>query len=256
MTSSPTLATPYYAQVGTFTVAASGDALNGTLKIGQNTVTLGAAGTTATIAQLQTYINSGVFGVKAALNAAGTTLTLTSPNSAMTFGGAPLDIAAADPVITTANADYSEYYSVGITGTVNDSSTGGGAAVTGMTTDTNGTGGVATISYTDGVGVNLSTTDLNTQLDSEKALQAINGAISATAALDGYVGGQINTLGSISQVMSTQQENVISAQNAIQATDYASATSNMSKYEILSQTGIAALAQANSVQQEVTKLLQ
>jgi len=28
------------------------------------------------------------------------------------------------------------------------------------------------------------------------------------------------------------------------------------KYEILSQTGIAALAQANSVQQEVTKLLQ
>jgi flagellin len=56
--------------------------------------------------------------------------------------------------------------------------------------------------------------------------------------------------------MSTQQENVVSAQNAIQATDYAAATSNMSKYEILSQTGIAALAQANQVQQEVTKLLQ
>ena len=47
-----------------------------------------------------------------------------------------------------------------------------------------------------------------------------------------------------------------SAQNAVQATDYASATSNMSKYEILSQTGISALAQANSMQQEVTKLLQ
>ena len=55
---------------------------------------------------------------------------------------------------------------------------------------------------------------------------------------------------------STQQENVQSAQNAVQATDYASATSNMSKYEILSQTGISALAQANSMQQEVTKLLQ
>jgi flagellin len=56
--------------------------------------------------------------------------------------------------------------------------------------------------------------------------------------------------------MSTQQENVQSAQNAVQATDYAQASSNMSKYEILSQTGIAALAQANSVSQEVTKLLQ
>jgi flagellin len=88
------------------------------------------------------------------------------------------------------------------------------------------------------------------------ALKAINLAISDVAAQDGYIGAQINTLDSISQVMSTQQENVVSAQNAIQATDYASATSNMSKYEILSQTGIAALAQANSVQQEVTKLLQ
>ena len=106
------------------------------------------------------------------------------------------------------------------------------------------------------MGANLSSTDLTNQSDAEIALTAINLAISAAAALDGYVGGQINTLNAISQVMSTQQENVVSAQNAIQATDYASATSNMSKYEILSQTGIAALAQANSVQQEVTKLLQ
>jgi flagellin len=145
---------------------------------------------------------------------------------------------------------------VGITGTISDSSTGGGTALTGMTMDTNGTGGVATVSYSDGAGVNLSTTDLDDQADAQSALTAINGAITAAAALDGYVGGQINTLGAISQVMSTQQENIVSAQNAVQATDYASATSNMSKYEILSQTGIAALAQANSVQQEVTKLLQ
>jgi flagellin len=92
--------------------------------------------------------------------------------------------------------------------------------------------------------------------NAQAALTALNTAITDVAAQDGYIGAQINTLDSISTVMSTQQENVVSAQNAIQATDYASATSNMSKYEILSQTGIAALAQANSVQQEVTKLLQ
>jgi flagellin len=63
-------------------------------------------------------------------------------------------------------------------------------------------------------------------------------------------------LEAINTVMSTQQENVLSAQNAVQATDYATATSDMSKYEVLTETGIAALAQANSVQQEVTKLLQ
>jgi flagellin len=116
--------------------------------------------------------------------------------------------------------------------------------------------GVATISYSDGAGEALNGTDLTNQTDAESALNDLNIAISDVASQDGYIGAQINTLNSISQVMSTQDENVVSAQNAIQATDYASATANMSKYEILSQTGIAALAQANSVQQEVTKLLQ
>jgi flagellin len=103
---------------------------------------------------------------------------------------------------------------------------------------------------------NLAKTDLSSATDAQEALEVLNLAVTYVAAQDGYIGAQINTLNSISQVMSTQQENVVSAQNAIQATDYASATSNMSKYEILSQTGIAALAQANQVQQEVTKLLQ
>jgi flagellin len=125
-----------------------------------------------------------------------------------------------------------------------------------FTTDSGGSGGVATISYSDGAGEALNGSDLSNQSDAEGALNDLNLAISDVASQDGYIGAQINTLDSISQVMSTQQENVVSAQNAIQATDYASATSNMSKYEILSQTGIAALAQANTVQQEVTKLLQ
>jgi flagellin len=125
-----------------------------------------------------------------------------------------------------------------------------------FTSNSKASSGTATISYTDGAGEALNSTDLLNQTDAESALNDMNVAITDVAAQDGYIGAQINTLNSISQVMSTQQENVVSAQNAIQATDYASATSNMSKYEILSQTGIAALAQANSVEQEVTKLLQ
>ncbi|MGO9326492.1 MAG: flagellin [Terracidiphilus sp.] len=120
----------------------------------------------------------------------------------------------------------------------------------------NGSAGTAIISYTDSGGQALSGTDLSNQADSEAALTDLNTAITDVAAQDGYLGAQINTLNAVSQVISTQQENVQSAQNAVQATDYASASSNMSKYEILSQTGISALAQANSVQQEVTKLLQ
>ena len=114
----------------------------------------------------------------------------------------------------------------------------------------------ATISYTASKGIDLSGTKLDNATDAKSALTALNTAISDVAAQDGYVGAQINTLNSVSSVLSTQQENVESAQNDVQATDYSSATSAMSKYEILTQTGISALAQANSVQQEVTKLLQ
>lgn len=116
--------------------------------------------------------------------------------------------------------------------------------------------GTATISYTAGVGTDLSSTALTSTSSAQTALTALNSAIANVAAQDGYIGAQINTLTSIGQVISTQQQNIVSAQNAVQATDYATASSNLSKYEILSQTGISALAQANSLQQEVTKLLQ
>ena len=130
-----------------------------------------------------------------------------------------------------------------------------GAAAGAMTDDS--TGGIATIQYqSTGGHSNLNTNDLSSQGSAQAALTTLNAAISNVAAQDGYIGAQINTLNAVSSVLSTQQENVTAAQNAVQATDYAQATSNMSKYEILSQTGISALAQANSMQQEVTKLLQ
>jgi flagellin len=127
-----------------------------------------------------------------------------------------------------------------------------------MKRDASTTGGLATISYTTSNGIDLSAAglDLTSQSNAEATLTALNSAISAVAAQDGYIGAQINTLNAIGNVMSTQQENIVAAQNAVQATDYASAASAMSKYQILSQTGISALAQANSVQQEVLKLLQ
>ena len=116
-----------------------------------------------------------------------------------------------------------------------------------------------TISYQLGANeqsTNLAATDLTSQGNAQAALTTLNTAISNVAAQRGYLGAQVNTLNAVSQVVSTQQENIVSAQNAVQATDYAAATTALSKYEILSQTGISALAQANSIQQEVTKLLQ
>jgi flagellin len=245
--------------LGSLSIAGT-DTLSGSLQIGTNTINIGASDNTA--ATLASAINNGNYGVTAAYNANSGQLTFNSPNSSMSIDTGALDEAAPGSTATAVGSltgtptTSSSYYGIGIAGSVKDSSTMGGTANVGVAADANGAGGIATISYSDAAGQSLSSTTLSSMSSAQAALTAINTAITDVAAQDGYIGAQINTLNSVSSVLSTQQENVQSAQNAVQATDYASATSNMSKYEILSQTGIAALAQANSVQQEVMKLLQ
>jgi flagellin len=202
-----------------------------------------------------------VNGLVAAINGSGLGLTAT-----FTTAGAAGDSGAAAATDTgieisgghiesgTAPSAANQDQEIAQGGTaIYDSSSGQTAAAT-LANDS--TGGVATISYTDAAGENLSASSLSNSSSAQTALTDLNAAIADVASQDGYIGAQINTLNSVSQVLSTQEENVQSAQNAVQATDYASATSNMSKYEILSQTGISALAQANSMQQDVLKLLQ
>jgi flagellin len=153
----------------------------------------------------------------------------------------------------------SQNYNVTV-GTLSDSSVGTsssssamGTSVTASVGGVTGTGGVLAGA---GAGTSLSGTNLNSQANAEAALETIDNAINAVAYQRGQVGANINTLMAASNIASSQMTNITAAQNTITATDYASATSNMSKYEILTQTGISALAQANSTQQMVTKLLQ
>ena len=134
-----------------------------------------------------------------------------------------------------------------------DSSSAAGSAVSVTIGSATGTGGTTAGA---GAGTSLSGTELTTQADAEAALQTVTDAISAVAYQRGQVGANINTLTAASNIASAEQTNVSSAENNITATDYAAATSNMSKYEILTQAGISALAQANSTEQMVTKLLQ
>jgi flagellin len=178
----------------------------------------------------------------------------TTYNGNQVFGqgaGATVDIYVGDSTVKGSSID-SLYFAQLASSSVGDG--GGTVALTAAGA------APATITYTPTASatnqVNL-TGNLNVDTTtSQGILNTLNDAIKAVAAQDGYIGSQINTMNAVSSVISTQQQNIVSAQNAIQATDYATASSNMSKYEILSQTGISALAQANSMQQEVVKLLQ
>jgi flagellin len=112
---------------------------------------------------------------------------------------------------------------------------------------TNGTGGNST---------NLTNTDLSHQSDAQTALTAIDSAIANIASVRGTLGASVNRLTAASNVINSQVQNLTSAENTITAADIPSAVANLTKYSILEQTGISALAQANQQQQLVLKLLQ
>ncbi|MFZ0336686.1 MAG: flagellin [Terracidiphilus sp.] len=247
---------------GTAGGGADGDTLTGTLTIKGSSaapVSIDLGALSLTTSNLAAYFSTGA-GSSLGITATDTSgvVEFTSANSGVSITATNLaDTSATTTPTYTADSYYSDGVATAVFGSngMADTATGQAAAA-GLTSDTNGVGGIATISYSDQAGQSLSATDLSTSTDAQAALTSLNAAITDVSAQDGYIGAMINTLNSVSTVLSTQQENVQSAQNAVQATDYASATSNMSKYEILSQTGIAALAQANSQQQDVLKLLQ
>ncbi len=104
--------------------------------------------------------------------------------------------------------------------------------------------------------LNLSTSDLQTAANAQSALTAINNAISTISAQRGQIGASINRLTAATNVMTNQVQNLTSASNSIMNADVGKTVANMTQYNILQSTGMAALQQANQAQQAVLKLLQ
>jgi len=113
----------------------------------------------------------------------------------------------------------------------------------------------ASIGFT-GTPVNLSTDDLKSAANAQAALTDITAAISNVAADRGNLGAVTNRLQSASNVITNQLQNLSSAEDGIRAADIGQEVANLSKYNILQQTGITALQQSNQIQQSVLKLLQ
>jgi flagellin len=105
-------------------------------------------------------------------------------------------------------------------------------------------------------GVSLANDNLQTAASSQTALTDINNAISQVSALRGNIGASVNRLQAAGNVISAQIQNLTSAQSDITSADIPTEVANLTKYSILNQTGISALAQANQMQQAVLKLLQ
>ena len=100
------------------------------------------------------------------------------------------------------------------------------------------------------------TAGLKTADAAQAALTTINNAIQTVAGMRGIIGAAVNRLQSAVNVINAQTQNLTSAEDGIRAADIASEVANLTKYSILNQTGISALAQANQMQSSVLKLLQ
>jgi flagellin len=107
-----------------------------------------------------------------------------------------------------------------------------------------------------GAGADLTTNATLSATTAQAILTTLTSAVQDVAYQRGTIGANINQLNAASNVASSESVNLSDAENNVRATNFGQATSDMAKYKVLSQTGIAALSQANAVQQDVLKLLQ
>jgi flagellin len=124
----------------------------------------------------------------------------------------------------------------------------GGAALTSdSTTDYNNE---ATLFS--GKGANLS---INTQQAAERAVNALAAAVKKLGEAQAVVGKGQNQFNFAVSLASTQLTNLAASESRIRDADLAFEAANLTKAQILTQAGVAALAQANAAPQAVLSLL-
>jgi len=104
-------------------------------------------------------------------------------------------------------------------------------------------------------GSNLQLVDLSSQAAAATSLTTIKNALIAAANMRATIGAGSNRLQSAVQVMQSQALNTTAAESTIRDANMAEEISNLTKFQILSQSGMAALSQANTQSQSILSLM-
>lgn len=206
--------------------------------------------------------NNGVGSLQVADGALGQVTTLL--NRAITLGTESATGTVSNTQRTAIDAEYqsilAEVNSIGSNTTFNGAAVFASGSTSIFLSDSTATG-TSTIAVSTGVlsssgvgGLGLSG-NLLTQGAAVTELSNINTAIATVAGSRGTIGAGINRLQAASNVANNEIQNLTTAETGITAADIPTVVGNLSKYSILEQTGISALAQANSQQQLVLNLL-
>lgn len=102
----------------------------------------------------------------------------------------------------------------------------------------------------------ISSVDVSTSANAQSALSNIDSAISAVATARAEYGSLQNRFEATIANLEISSENLTAAESRIRDADIAYETSQFTKNQVLVQTGIAVLAQANTLPQQALALLQ
>ena len=137
--------------------------------------------------------------------------------------------------VATASASFSVF--------VSSETAAGDGAVTG------------TINSATATGLGLSTTSFSTAAAAQAALTQVKNAIDSLGDIQNTIGTLQNKLSFAINLSQTHNVNTKAAESRIRDANIAEESANMTRFNILSQSGIAALAQANQTSSSVLSLL-
>jgi flagellin len=126
-------------------------------------------------------------------------------------------------------------------------------ATTGLTATGSAGGGLALTGT--GSGITVATTALQTKAGAQTELALIKTAIGSIASRRGEIGAVRNRLDNTISVVSVQAQNLTAAESQIRDADIAAEVVSLTKWQVLNQTGLSALSQANQSAQSVLALL-
>jgi len=208
------------------------------ITVNAGTVTL--TGTQSTdLANMASAINQALgssYGIVATVDSSGA-INLSSSNAA----AQTVAVTVTDGTAAAGGTDTDSAAELGLAGSYALGSVGAAAAPpTGSTT------GASTLS-------NLGVTTVD---QSNLVLISVDNALQQLATSGADLGAYQNRFQAAISGLNTDSTNLTAAKSAIVDTDYAAATSNLSKAQILQQASTAMVAQANTIPQNILTLLQ
>jgi flagellin len=273
----------------TATVGGGASGLGGQALVDQLNTQIGVYGISASIdsttGQLAFNGGSTAFNVLAGTESAGTAIataagtatntSLTTANGQdpfvtvagsaevlhVTIGGSTTDVSLAigTTLAQAINQINGTLGSLGVHALLNTGGTGIDLQGTAAFTATSTGGGVTGV-FADNTGAAQTITSPVANASSNGnallALAAITTAIGLLGTVQGKVGAGENMLSYATQLAQSQIASFSAAQSAIRDADVATEAANLTKAQILEQSSVAALAQANSAPQALLKLLQ